>query len=78
MKLIKIQKFLKFKQYDVYEDVYEEFFKYRHLSDFSESINFFFVPTNKKVTGKMKDEFKWIRVNKFIRLKSKMVCFGWW
>ena len=41
------------------EDVYEGFFKHKHLFDFS---NFptnskFFNETNKKVIGKMKDEF---------------------
>ena len=34
----------------------------------------FFDSTNKKVIGKMKDEIKWILINKFIGLKSKMHC----
>ena len=34
----------------------------------------FFHPTNRKVIGKMKDEFKGIPSNKFIGLKSKMYC----
>ena len=55
-------------------DVYEEFFKHKHLFDFS---NFpkeskFFDETNKKVIGKMKDEFGGVIVDKFVGLKSKM------
>ena len=39
------------------EDVYEEFFKHKHLFDFSNYPNDskFFDPINKKVIGKMKD-----------------------
>ena len=56
------------------EDVYEEFFKHKHLFDFS---NFpkeskFFDETNKKVIGKMKDEFDGVIVDRFVGLKSKM------
>ena len=56
------------------EDVYEEFFKHKHLFDFS---NFpkeskFFDETNKKVIGKMKDEFDGVIVDKFVGLKSTM------
>ena len=58
------------------EDVYEEFFKYKHLFDFSEYQSNFFDLTNQKVIGKMKDEFKGIPVNKFIGLKSKMFCIA--
>ena len=57
------------------KDVYEEFFKYKHLFDFSEFQSNFFDPNNKRVIGKMKDEFKGILINKFIELKSKMYCF---
>ena len=32
----------------------------------------FFDPTNKKVIGKMKDEFKGRKTNEFVELKSKM------
>ena len=32
----------------------------------------FFDPTNKKIVGKIKDEYKGIPINEFIRLKSKM------
>ena len=40
------------------EDVYEEFFKHKHLFDFSNypKDSKFFDPANKKVIGKMKDE----------------------
>ena len=37
------------------KDVYVEFFKYKHLFDFSEYQSIFFDPTNKRVIGKMKD-----------------------
>ena len=55
------------------EDVYEELFKHEHLFDFS---NFpkdskFFDETNKKVIGKMKDEFGGGVVAEFVGLKSK-------
>ena len=56
------------------ENVYEEFFKWKDLFDF---INYpkdskFFNVTNKKVIGKMKDEFGGVIVDKFVELKSKM------
>ena len=40
------------------EDVYEEFFKHKHLFDFSNypEDSKFFYQANKKVIGKMKDE----------------------
>ena len=44
------------------------------MFDFSEYQSNFFDPTNKRVISKMKDEFKRIRSNKFIGLKSKMYC----
>ena len=58
------------------KDVYEEFFKYKHLFDLS---NYpkdlkFFDSANEMVVGKMKDEFKRIPINKFIGLKSKIYC----
>ena len=56
------------------KDVYDEFFKYKHLLDFREHQSIFFDPENKKVIGKMKDEFKVIPIKKFIGLKSKMYC----
>ena len=56
------------------ENVYEEFFKRQNLFDFS---NFskdlkFCNETNKKVVGKMKDEFGGVIVEEFVGLKSKM------
>ena len=54
------------------KDVYEKFLKYKHLFDFSEYQSSFFDPTNKKVIGKMKDEFREIPINEFIGLKSKL------
>ena len=56
------------------ENVYEEFFKLKDLFDFSNysKDSKFFDETNKKVIGKMKDEFGGVIVNEFVRLKSKM------
>ena len=56
------------------EDVYEEFFKHKHLFDFSNhpKDSKFFDETNKKVIGKMKDEFGGKIVCQFVGLKSKM------
>ena len=56
------------------EDVYEEFFKYKHLFDFSNypKNSKFFLETNKKVIGKMKDESEEKIIDEFVGLKSKM------
>ena len=56
------------------EDVYEDFYKDKNLFDFCDYLlnSKFFDPTNKKVTGKMKDEFKGKTVSEFNGLKSKM------
>ena len=56
------------------ENVYEKFFKCKDLSDFSNysKDSKLFDKTNKKVIGKMKDEFGGIIVNEFVGLKSKM------
>ena len=56
------------------EDIYEEFFRHKHLFDFSNypKDSKFFDETNKKVTGKMKDEFGGVIVDEFVGLKSKM------
>ena len=56
------------------ENVYEEFFKWKDLFDFSNysKDSKFFNETNKKVIGKMKDEFGGVIVNEFVGLKSKM------
>ena len=56
------------------EDVYEEFFKHKHLFDFSNypEDSKFFDPTNKKVISKMKDESEEKIIHDFVRLKSKI------
>ena len=56
------------------EDVYEEFFKYKHLLDISNypKHSKVFDETNKKFIGKMKDESEGKTINKFVGLKSKM------
>ena len=55
-------------------DVYEEFFNYKDLFDFSNypKDSKCFDETNKKVSGKMKDEFGGVNVDEFVTLKSKM------
>ena len=56
------------------ENVYEEFFKWKDLFDFSNysKDSKFFNETNKKVIGKMKDEFGGVIVEEFVGLKAKM------
>ena len=56
------------------EDVYEEFFKHKHLFDFSNypKDSSFFDLTNKKVIGKMKDESEVKIIDGFVEVKSKM------
>ena len=56
------------------KNVYEEFFKWKDLFDFRNysKDSTFFDETNKKVTGKMKDEFGGVIVSEFVGLKSKM------
>ena len=56
------------------EDIYEEFFKQKHLFDFS---NFprdskFYDNQNEMVVGKMKHQYREISINKFVALKSKI------
>ena len=51
------------------EDVYEEFFKCKHLFDVSKYQSKFFDSTYKKVVGKMKDVLKGKLIVKFIGLK---------
>ena len=55
-------------------DVYEDFHSDKDLFDFSDyPINSkFFDPTNEKIVGKMKDEFKGKIISEFVGLKSKM------
>ena len=56
------------------EDVCEEFFKQKHLFDFSNypKDSKLFDLTNKNVIGKMKDKFEGKIVDEFVGLKSKM------
>ena len=56
------------------KNVYEEFFKCKDLFNFSNysKDSQFFNETNKKVIGKMKDEFGGFIVTRFVGLKSKM------
>ena len=56
------------------KDVYEEFFKWKDLFDFSNysKDSKFFNETKKKVIGKMKDEFSRVIITEFVVLKSKM------
>ena len=56
------------------KDVYEEFFKWKDLFDFSNYSKDlkFFNEANKKVIGKMKGEFGGVILIEFVRLKSKM------
>ena len=56
------------------KDVYEQSYLDRGLFDFSEYLIYstFYDPANKKVLGKIKDEFKGQIISEFIGLKSKM------
>ena len=56
------------------ENIYEEFFKWKDLFDFGNysKDSRFFIEANKKVIGKMKNEFGGIVVSEYIALKSKM------
>ena len=52
-------------------DVYEDFYQDKNLFDFSEylSTSKIFDPVNKKVIGKINDEFKGKIISEFVRLK---------
>ena len=56
------------------ENVYKEFYKWKDLFDFSNysKDSTFYDDTNKKVIGKMKDEYGGAIIDQFIGLKSKM------
>ena len=60
--------------YEIKSDVYEEFFKWKYLFDFSNysKDSKSFDAMNKKVIGKMKVEFGGVIVDEFVGLKSKM------
>ena len=63
------------------KDVYEEFFKWKDLFDFSNysKDSKFFNETNKKVIGKMKDEFGGGIIIEFVGLKSNIYSIkNWW
>ena len=55
-------------------NVYEKFFKWRDLFDFSNysKDSKFFDETNKKVIGKMEDKFGGVIIVEFVGIKSKM------
>ena len=56
------------------ENVYEEFYQWKDLFDFSNysKDSRFYDDTNKKVIGKMKDEYGGVIIDEFVRLKAKM------
>ena len=56
------------------ENVYEKFFRWKYLFDFSNysKDSKFFYNTNKKVISKMKDEYGGVIIDEFVGLKSKM------
>ena len=56
------------------KDVYKEFFKHKHLFDFSNypEDSKFFDQTNKKAIGKMKGQSEGKIIGEFVGLKSKM------
>ena len=59
--------------YEIKSDVYKEFFKHKRLFDFSNypKDSKFFDEINKKVIGKMQDEFGRVTVVEVVGLKSK-------
>ena len=56
------------------ENVYKEFYKWKDLFNFSNysKDSRFYDDTNKKVIGKMKDEYGGVNIDQFIGLKSKV------
>ena len=60
------------------KSLYEEFFKHKHLFDFSNFLKGFkiFDNQNEIVVGKMKEEYKGIPINKLFGLKSKNALYS--
>ena len=58
-------------------NVYDQYFKDKHLFDFSEypKDSLHYCDLNKKVLGKMKDEFNGVEIDEFVGLKSKIHSF---
>ena len=58
----------------LFENIYKEFYKWKDLFNFSNysKDSTFYDDTNKKVIGKMKDQYGGAIINQFIGLKSKM------
>ena len=56
------------------ENIYKDFYKWKDLFDFSNysKDSKFYDDTNKKVIGKMKDEYGGAIIDQFVGLKSKM------
>ena len=56
------------------ENVYEEFYQWKDLFDFSNysKNSRFYDESNKRIIGKMKDEYGGVIINEFNGLKSKM------
>ena len=56
------------------ENIYKEFYKWKDLFDFSNYAkdSTFYDDTNKKVIGKMKDEYGGVNIDQLIGLKPKM------
>ena len=56
------------------ENIFEQCFKDKHLFDFSgyPKDSVYYCDLNKKVLGRMKDEFNGVKVYEFIGLKIKM------
>ena len=56
------------------ENVYEEFYKWKDLFDFSNysKDSKFFDNANKKIIGKTEDEYGGVNIDEFVGFRSKM------